>query len=260
MIIVLIIVFAVIFFISGFYFYKNNWLAPEILSIESGVKYLTNCGDEYFRKFRDLDWKVRGVKNLDEYITNIEKSVLLPTLEQKQKILNSIELCNKYLDSISLQYFNGEKYNKIVRWRIVLIDGKAYEGGLPHTRGNVIVLPVNIINSGHLVTTLIHERIHVLQRLYPIIGKKFIELNNYTKYKHLIDTRARINPDIDNYIYKDKNGRVNIAEYKKGAKSIHDVLYRPIPNDQRSEHPYENMAITIANGWEEYKNTRQLYG
>jgi len=257
MFIVLIILIILLFFFGGFFIYKRRHFEPKILTTGEGIDYLTRCDDGYFTKFRDLDWRVRKVKNLDEYMKKIEKSVTFPSADIRDLIFKGIEKADDYLNQVSLQWFDN-KDNRKIQWRIVLIDGTLYENGLPHTRGNVIVMPVDLVKSPNFINTLIHERVHVIQRIFKRNANRYIEANKYSRYKHINETRARINPDTDDYIYKDANNKINIAEYTKNPKSIHDVEYKPVPGTQTSEHPYEKMAISIADGYKEYLYNKNL--
>jgi hypothetical protein len=73
------------------------------------------------------------------------------------------------------------------------------------------------------------------------------EINNYLKENGYTVSRRRdseilirANPDLDEYIYKDKDGKEMIYIYKSSMpQGINDV----IPND--NEHPFEKMAEQI---------------
>ncbi len=128
------------------------------------------------------------------------------------------------------------------------IDGNEYEYGLPHTRNNIIILPINILSSfNRLTKTLIHEKIHVYQKMYPDDINKYLDKNGYIKYKNRNEfNNLRANPDLDNYIYMNSNKQIMKAEYIDNPYTINDVIIEPI-NDYKYEHPLEYMAYNIEN-------------
>tara|TARA_Y100000389_G_C17070378_1_gene321683 strand:- start:107 stop:565 length:459 start_codon:yes stop_codon:yes gene_type:complete len=135
-----------------------------------------------------------------------------------------------------------------VPWKFGLVDGFKYEDGLSHTRNGVIVLSTDTLNNYtdiQLMRTLIHEKVHVYQYLYPTDVKKYIKHRNMKV--HSMRTRNdRANPDTDEYIYVDSSGNEYRASYLKYANEIIDVEYKS-GNTQFYEHPYESMAITLEN-------------
>ena len=55
---------------------------------------------------------------------------------------------------------------------IKTIDGKDWQ--MPYTKANVIVLPQRVIQGGqHLARTITHEKLHIYQRMFPEIFKKY---------------------------------------------------------------------------------------
>jgi hypothetical protein len=58
----------------------------------------------------------------------------------------------------------------MIKWKIGLVDGNLYESGLPHTRFDLIIIPLKLLNRifgmNQLINTLIHEKIHVYQIPY----------------------------------------------------------------------------------------------
>ena len=135
--------------------------------------------------------------------------------------------------------FDYSKFNKIP-WKFGIINGKLYENGLPHTRGDVIILSKRIIRGNYkwLIELLIHEKTHVFQKLYPDYASNYIKQNNFVKVGHNKGI-VRANPDTDDYTYADMSGNELKAIYKENAKRIKDVIIQ----DQYYEHPFERMAI-----------------
>jgi hypothetical protein len=223
-----------------------NYMTAEQLS-----NYLINDNDDYYKNFSDLDLKVRNINNLEDYYNNIRKSCI-DIDESNINILNNcIYKANNKLRGYSCIGFDGNKCADI-EWNIGLIKDKLYEEGYPHTRHNVIIIPSYLLNNkSNLINTLIHEKIHVYQKTYPEDIEKYLEANGFTKYKLRNDfnnsgVNTRANPDMDKWIYKNKNGEIMSTEYNDNPKSIMDVKTIPIDNT-KFEHPFEFMAYDITN-------------
>jgi hypothetical protein len=190
---------------------------------------------------------MRNVNNIEGYIRNIEKSVDDFTDKEKIKIEECIYQANLKLSKIKLNWFNGDKSLKI-QWIIGCIKGKMYENGLPHTRGNIIILNkenINKYNNKRLTELLIHEKIHIYQKYYHNDVLKYLKEYNFIKLKEREEKDSiRANPDLDNWIYQDNNNNVYKAIYNNDGKTIEDITYYPV-NNQSYEHPFEKMAIYI---------------
>jgi hypothetical protein len=142
-----------------------------------------------------------------------------------------------------------------------------YEFGFPHTVNGVIVLPERVINR-LTVETIIHEKIHVLQRIYPEIFRKFY-ISKYKllphKYK-ISDQYLVVNPDgtQNNWGYRLKNGDflVPYCRYTNSGLQTYGGVFKndklifqgPAPQEYISKfpvsqiyHPNEISAIDITN-------------
>lgn len=209
--------------------------------------------DNYYKSFTKKDLFVRNISNVNEYIDKIYNSVSEFNHSEKNILEKCINKISNNLDKINFDYFDGEKANNIV-WKIGCIDGNEYENGLPHTRNDVIILNKNNLkkdSANDIISTLIHEKIHVYQKMYPDDINNYLEKNNFQKINERIEINnnsnnseyIRANPDLDKWVYKDDN-KIYKAIYEPNAKTVSDVQYSS--NDgQKSEHPFEKMAIEI---------------
>lgn len=237
------------------FFYDNNieQIKFEQIKESSGdymnkdelYEYLIKDGDNYMNNFSPIDLKVRNINNIEEYKHNIKKSVIDISDSNKIILNKCITLANEKLNKIKLNGFDGIKCANI-KWTIGLINGKLYEEGFPHTRYNVIIIPLSSLkNKEKLVDTLIHEKIHVYQKMYSDDIDLYLKSNGFTKFKLRKEfTNTRSNPDMDEWIYKNKNNQIMIAEYNNNPTSIMDVKIQPIDNS-KYEHPFEYMAYDI---------------
>jgi len=179
----------------------------------------------------------------------IELSVTEFNNDEKNKIISCIDEVNTIFNNLYFEWFDGKKANNIL-WKIGCIKGKLYEHGLPHTRGDIIVISkekVNNYTKKKLIKTLIHEKIHIYQKIYPNDVNKYLIENKFYKIKKKdINDNIRANPDLDEWIYKDIKGNIYKAIYNDNPLSIEDITYSPKDN-QSYEHPFEKMAIFIEN-------------
>jgi len=213
------------------------------------LNILINNNDKYYDKFYGNDFNARNIKNIDEYKHLMKQCVADFNDIQKKKIKKCISNADSYFSKLNLEWFNGNKNNKI-KWIIGSIKGKLYENGLPHTRNNVIIMShekINNYSESFLTKTLIHEKVHIYQKNHSDDIEIYLNKNKFSKIKERnIDDNIRANPDLDNWIYKDNKGNIYKAMYKDNPSSIEDIEYKPFDN-QSYEHPFERMAIEIEN-------------
>jgi len=214
----------------------------EILTKNELQNILINNNDKYYNRFTELDLKVRNIKSIDEYKKKIINVCYDYNSNDYNEILYAINKVDKVLKKYNIIGFDGDKASKI-KWKIGIIDSNIYENGLPHTRDDVIIIPKNILYNHKLKTVLLHEKIHVYQKIYPNDIQQYLINNNFTKSK-IKTNNVRANPDIDEYIYKNINGQEMMCIYNKNPSSILDVSYFP-DNNIINEHPFEYMAYTI---------------
>jgi hypothetical protein len=235
------------------YFILNKYTCMETMAnymtADELSKYLINDNDDYCKNFSYLDLKVRKVDNVNEYFNNIKKSCIDIDKNNMNILNNCINIANKKLRGYSCIGFDGNKCANL-QWNIGLVKDKLYEEGYPHTRNNIIIIPLYLLNSkNQLVNTLIHEKIHVYQKTYPEDIEKYLEANGFKKYKLRNNNEMdniRSNPDMDQWIYKNNKDEIMLAEYMDDPKSIMDVKIIP-DNNSKFEHPFEFMAYDITN-------------
>lgn len=145
-------------------------------------------------------------------------------------------------------------------WKFALVDN--VEGGMPHTHADVICLPpyIDSLTLRDALRTLIHEKVHVLQRARPDLTKAFVSNNGYYRVcrRNELDrgilSRARSNPDLDQHIYG-KNGRISIFLLKKQPVSLADGRIIALFDNEtfagdrgkdEYEHPFEMMAHALS--------------
>ena len=237
--------------------YENYQYEPTFLNKNECCNILQKDIDNFYSTFSDLDLEVRKVKDVDEYVKDIiPKSVEDFDEELRNKIRNCIYKINQRLPKFKnkYSYLDIDKFLNIP-WKIGLFN-KLYECGLPHTRKEYIFLPKErskIKSDLELLGTLIHEKIHVYQKLYPEDIKPFLEENNfkiykpYLEYKRNENKKINANPDIDQWTYYKDNdlNKILHCQYNENPKSISDKKCFPKDNSEY-EHPLEMMAIKLS--------------
>jgi hypothetical protein len=281
-IVVIICILFILFLLVRFLFGKNkNTNAGHIVFLgkDETIRHLKWADDGYFQTFGKVDYAVRNIQTIDDYYKIIEQSVDQFSEEQKRHLTECILAADAFLKTKHMSWFDGEKCNAIP-WKIGCIKKSdqvnTYEEGLPHTRTDVILLPKTIESSarapdsvyvtassyattsshplnqnpGSLTRLLIHEKMHIYQKMYKEDVQIYLTESGFTRYQRNSDNNnnTRSNPDVDHWTYKDKDGEIYKSQYLDGAKSIRDVTYL-CGNDQTAEHPFEKMAIEMSHSY-----------
>ena len=228
--------------------FTNEGSSVIFLTQNETQKIILDDKDNYYSTFFIYDYLARKVKSLDEYKDKIKNSPKELNENQKKRITKLIsEIDNQLLSyPYSYSYFSPKKCSKI-KWKIGYTEGRNYEGGLPHTRGDIIMITNYVLDQSDedLKGTLLHEKIHIYQKKNMDESEKYIEEHKYRRWKRRDEQdRVRANPDTDDYIYMNSKGEICKSVYNQNPKDLEDT--KTYPNDsQESEHPLENMAITL---------------
>ena len=153
---------------------------------------------------------------------------------------------------------------KLLPWRVAILR-RGTEQGYPHTHGGAVCLPLDHFGrpAAARVETLIHELVHVAQRLRPTeaaelvrVGWGYVALTSQPR-----PALARSNPDLDGVLYADwhtglYNAHVytsarpsSLADARLAAFSAADgkeVRTEAGQEGAASEHPLERMAYAVA--------------
>ena len=272
LILILIIIFYVNYILKkyNYKFYKKNdknykndnnknieTFSNKIIFYKKDILFnvLKKDNDKYFQSFFDIDFKVRHISNINDYYDILYNSLCDPDEIIINKIKDYIIIIKNKIENVMsrlkrdnkdrYKYVHLEKMNELI-WKIGFVCNNNYENGLPHTRDDIIILNKNkvMLNSDiKNIKTLIHEQIHIYQKKYPNEVLYYLEQMNFSKVKKRNKyDNIRANPDLDDFIYKDKHNNTYMAKYIDNANSIEDIIYYPY-NQQSYEHPNEKMAI-----------------
>ena len=183
----------------------------------------------YFDNFNDTDKRLRSCVNCkDDYygsirvLNNSEYDFLYPIIQRINDMLS------------------GYLVFKEIPWKILICHDK--ESQFPHTHGVFIVLPDNFIKINNLMKLLLHEKVHIYQRLYPcqtnILFTRFWGFNIKNMLNKKSRANRRSNPDINKIVYVDENGNEFDNNYVENATSLGEIK-------DRRDHPNEMMAYIL---------------
>lgn len=245
----LILFFIVSLVIYIIHFIINYYQINHILFLDKKQlqDFLMKDPDHYYKSFSKKDLTMRKISSADDYHFIIEKSTRDFSVYEKNKIIGCVSNVESILKKINEPWFDGVKACGS-QWKFGCVSGKLYEGGLPHTRYDVIILPEYVLNNytdTELCRLILHEKIHVYQKMYPTDIDKYTQYHHFYKKMRRRDVDdARANPDLDEWIYNDSNNQSYMALYKADSSNITDVTFYP-NNSHFYEHPYEKMAYDM---------------
>ena len=219
---------------------------PYFMSRDDTVKYFVEDKDNYVKDLSYLDIIALKSSSKQDYVKKIISDARDFTSEEKERLIKSCAEADKFLYNYTkIPEINTKKIANM-DWVLSKTNGEWYESGYPHTRENVIFITDEVIRHPDLTRIMIHEKIHVFERLYPEEIEEWMRVNGYTKHSHLKDyPMARSNPDVNGIVYKSKEGCLTLAQFKnKNPSGIDDAIY-PCGRDWKHEHPYETLAYTI---------------
>jgi hypothetical protein len=257
----------VIILLVALFYYAVKYLQTEgfvnspiplvyFLSADETREVLINDRDEYVHTLNQWDLIARKVATFQDYINKIANSAMNFTPDQKVKIEQAAYDADSFFKSLRIDGLDTEQLT-LIPWKICLTRGKEYEDGLPHTRGDKIFLSTDIdIAHTSLVSVLIHEKVHVYQRMYPQDTMSFLQHNGYYRWKQRYGVpRIRSNPDLDPWIYfHPQNKKPMVAFYTcDNPENINDVVL----DSPEFEHPFEQIAYKIA---QKYKQVQKQSG
>ena len=230
---------------------------PEGFSSKEHVRFMTpdelrdlieTDEDKYISSMGKNDLAIRNAQTEKEYKKAVKNS-FCEIDENLKKILT--RSCLKVDKTLSLQGepnmlgVNLEKMSKL-DWNIGCTCDEKYENGFPHTRNNVIILPLKTIVKRDIENTLcrllLHEKVHIYQKVYKKEVEDELVSNQHFK---VVGTRENdpANPDVNGTKYSHSDMGSFYATYQKNPKSFSDIKYAK--DSSSFEHPFEWVAYEI---------------
>jgi hypothetical protein len=218
---------------------------------------LDEDADQYYKTFNKVDLKLRKSKNLKEYLARISNSGSEGAEESKEKIMDCIQRINRKLEDVigggEEKVINGIDLRKFLDmpWRIGFTGNTLYEHGLPHTRDGVIIInnrDVEKRNISQMCRLLIHEKVHVYQKIFKTEFAQYLE-RTYEKTPKGKNNEIPANPDTDRFVYTDKTtGQILQGKYRDNPSHFRDIDFTD--DDHTKEHPNELVAYTLEDLYE----------
>lgn len=224
----------------------NNKYSIHFLNKEQLGLILSCDKDKFYSSLSKHNLLLRNISDKNLFLQNINKYLYSLSDNEKCIITKAIKKANNILKKIKCPGFNFSKIQKY-NWIIGCSIGTEYEFGYPHTRSNIIILNYNNIYDNDLYKTLIHERIHIYQKLFPKDIQVFLDHYKFKKIK-LQNEYHLANPDTDEHIYSLDNKdleciiQTNFETNFQPSEQYLEYSY----NDYKLEHPFEFMAYLIA--------------
>lgn len=223
------------------------------LSGQDTSAFLLKDQDHYIRSLSEYDLIARQASNYEQYASRSAASAVSFTQAEMLRLSAccravDIALRNRLVHVDEAVSWINVQATSDIPWKLGITRDTTYEGGLPHTRADVIFLCRNRISNMKdldLQVVLLHEKIHVYQRLYKKEFEYSVRSHGYRKFcKRKSLCMARSNPDLDEYVYCDKHGNILTALYARDTPTgITDVIYTSPTNE---EHPNEVCAYTVS--------------
>ncbi len=206
----------------------------------------------YFNEMSPLDLEARASFSIDDYLQKYIKSIKDFSTEEQIVLEEDIKyaniLCEKYSNLMNIP------------WKLAKLCCHI-EKGFPHTLEDIIFIGEDFFkkqNQIQQVQTLIHEKIHIYQRKFPLqtnlLITKHWEYTIHDILKKYPDSRN--NPDLNNIMYANKDGVYFYQSFHSQPKSLTDAKIKfnienhsNIDRDPTElyEHPFEKMAYLLSN-------------
>jgi len=219
----------------------------EFMSKEKTADFFREDKDSYLQNMTKYDVMAMKSSSKQEYLENSCLDAEDFTEEDKQKLERVCNEVDHYIlnKMEKIPFIDNEKLGKM-KWVLAKTGGKYYEDGYPHTRLNVIFITPEVIKRNDCGRTMLHEKVHVYERIFPRDMERWIKHMGYKPYKRFSDYKyGRGNPDLDGWVYIDPLGNETLAIFNtETPKGIDDSHY-PGGMNYMAEHPNETLAYYI---------------
>ncbi len=235
-------IYIILFILSSLVIYNIFDIKKKIIFLsqkDREIIYNILVKSDYFKRFNKVDFIVRKCNNINSCITNYCDNIKDFTKEQKDYLSQLCDMVNNKI----------KKYSKLskLNWKFCKFNINI-ENGYPHTHSDIIFISDKFFkfNINENMITLLHELIHIYQRLYPNetrlfhdkIGLKYSKcICNYNMYH-------RSSPDDsskDHYIFK---GYLVRSQYLTGATNLSqmNIIFNKI-RDYDTNNDYSGEKI-----------------
>lgn len=244
--------FIVWWFLSRRSLTREAFTTVDIQYVDEEYFVRTVMASPYFHEMNNIDLEVRSSPSMQSYQQKYVQGRDEFRMEERNILAMLIEEVDTLLTPFS--HFRN------MPWKLAKVS-KQLEQGYPHTIGDIIILSDDFfdIPYSRQKSILIHEKVHVYQRLYPDTIASLYEQWGFQRVSMIpqdVLKRRRNNPDLQGwYQYKNK---IVAQLYDKNAKMLSDskpcMLEENVctsPKDYmpsyigQLEHPNEIMASMV---------------
>jgi hypothetical protein len=216
------------------------------LSADETNAILADDPDGFVASLTKWDLKARGVRTPEAYMRRISSAGKDFTDAERFIVYRLAREADAKFAGIT--EIDG-RAAAALKWTVAKVS-ENYERGMAHTRRIradriVIFLPESALRESRddILDTLVHEKVHVYQKAYPIETAAWIQARGFTRWMRRVDlaatgVRVRSNCDLDEWVYVTPDARRPML-----------IEYDTETNDETQaamEHPYELMAYGIS--------------
>ena len=231
--------------------------------------FLLRDADRYVASMTSADLRARKQTTHVEYKQKTADAARDFTTDEKARLRDHIRQCDDFFRILKPDNPTGQPIDGItmvqIPWVFAKTEGRVLEEGLPHTRENIILLDAHTLQEPPLVlaTTLVHEKIHVYQRIYRSLFQQWCRQQGYIRFKpRNTESLIRANPDVDPWIYL---GPSVSALQKEPVpmmvrySSDNPTGIRDVESSAHvlTEHPNEEVAYTMADIFVKWAQNKQ---
>lgn len=271
--IILIIVSLIVYLVLSYNDMYNFLPKMELFSKYNGSPLSSDHFKNYMEAIHEDIYRIKCPSYKTNFILDYSKNIIKVPDKYKALVDAYTNAANNLTDKFKI--FKKNPWN-------IFVSINNLEMNMPYTLGNSVIIPLKILKElnttfrhGHInkgfLNTLIHEKIHVIQRNNQVIFDKFYIKNYKFLDKKLTEPLSEnlhkmtmTNPDSNNsiWIYKLENKRIiplltysnnSVTEIGYNIENHNDIIYlRNIKsalgfNRQTSiYHPNEIFACKVA--------------
>jgi hypothetical protein len=207
----------------------NNKQKIKLLSAVETKDFLLSDSDGYIARLTQADLVARELSG--SYMDFLSSATYIDCPEDMVTIIADANALIAQFADVEDGWVNKSKLQALP-W-IIGISPNGYEFNLPHTRGQVIMLP-GLVDAG----TLVHEKLHVYQKMFPKDFEKYLHKQGFTLSKKSVKRAA--NPDADIQVYE----RDGVPWYGRYINEGADVQFTPV-DSPRYDCPREYAVYTL---------------
>lgn len=227
--------------------HKERYKLPNVRMLEKGQTqdFLMYDYDGYMLKLTPINVYALGVSNKDTLREKWVSSADGFHENEKEKLMAAVQLAEEAIQTIQDETF--QKQLRSIDWQFAKTIHPYYLDGYPHTRADLIWLTDKVIalyDIRRLAKLLVHEKTHLWQRKFPKAMRAWSREQGFVPIGKLSDVLMyRQNPDVDDTLYADKQGRKLMVTFNKEyPRDLADVSFTL---GVKYEHPYEALAYQL---------------